>query len=99
MPLQQELADDWAAIKAKLAGFLDSLPPGTETGIANEAITDGEKLVQKATDAVVDTAAPTIAPDLVPEWNAFLDAKAAEVQAAAYATISKYTAAKISVPA
>ena len=90
-----DLSEDFAAIKAKISTFLGSVPPEVPTDLANEAISDLDALAQKAGDAVVTAAAPAIAPELVSDWNGFLDAKAATLRADADAAIEKLTASKL----
>lgn len=90
-----DLSEDFAAIKAKISTFLGAVPPEVPVDLANEAVTDLDTLAQKASDAIATSAAPAIAPELIPDWNAWLDAKAAALKADADAAIEKLTAAKL----
>lgn len=90
-----DLAADFAAIKAKISAFLGTVPPEVPTDLANEAIGDIDTLAQKAADETVTAAAPSIAPELIPDWNAWLDAKAASIKEEADAQIAKLTGAKL----
>jgi hypothetical protein len=90
-----DLSGDFAAIKAKLTDFLGNVPPEVPVDLANEALSDLDTLAQKAGDAIATAAAPAIAPELIPEWNAYLDGKAQALRAEADAAIEKLTAAKL----
>ncbi len=84
-----------------IATRLETALPGLEgdgVELATQAVADlkdtAEAVVPPAADAALTSAAPGIAPDLIPTLNALIDEGLAKAQAAADAQIAKLTALK-----